>query len=259
SIIQANNLCYTTLAREESALKARGLQPEKDYIKVQLEKTEVYYVKEHIQKSLLSVLLTDWLAKRAAIRATMKTANEEEKVILDKQQLAIKVTCNSVYGFTGVAHGYLPCLSIAASITSIGRTMLLKTRDFIHTSWATRENLCSSVSTLPLETVGPDYSMKVIYGDTDSVFVKCTGIDLDRLVQAGDCMAKVISESLFVRPVKLECEKTFSSLMLIAKKKYIGAIENKKMMMKGVDLIRKTNSSFVNGFAKKLIDCLFYN
>ncbi|RXE95330.1 hypothetical protein EG866_15815, partial [Enterococcus faecalis] len=62
-------------------------------------------------------------------------------MLLDKQQAAIKVVCNSVYGFTGVANGLLPCLPVAATVTTIGRDMLVATRDYVQTRWATRELL----------------------------------------------------------------------------------------------------------------------
>ena len=31
------------------------------------------------------------------------------------------MSANSVYGFTGASRGFLPCLEIASSVTSIGR------------------------------------------------------------------------------------------------------------------------------------------
>jgi DNA polymerase delta subunit 1 len=39
-------------------------------------------------------------------------------------QNAIKVTCNSVYGFCGASKGYLPVVPIAASVTATGRKMI---------------------------------------------------------------------------------------------------------------------------------------
>lgn len=45
--------------------------------------------------------------------------------------MAIKISANSVYGFTGAGRGSLPCVEIASSVTSFGRTMIEKTRSFI--------------------------------------------------------------------------------------------------------------------------------
>ena len=45
-------------------------------------------------------------------------------VLLENRQAALKLACNSVYGFTGASVGQLPCLAIAASVTSYGRKIL---------------------------------------------------------------------------------------------------------------------------------------
>jgi DNA polymerase delta subunit 1 len=48
--------------------------------------------------------------------------------VLNGKQAAIKVTMNSIYGFTGVTnHGMLPCKPIAASVTAKGRDMIAHT------------------------------------------------------------------------------------------------------------------------------------
>ena len=49
--------------------------------------------------------------------------------VLDGRQLALKISANSVYGFTGAQVGKLPCLEISQSVTSFGRTMIAFTKD----------------------------------------------------------------------------------------------------------------------------------
>ena len=78
--------------------------------------------------------------------------------VLDGRQLALKISANSVYGFTGAVVGQLPCLEISSSVTLIGRTMIEKTKNEV-------------------ERI---YDANVIYGDTDSVMVKFN------LVEGGD-------------------------------------------------------------------------
>ena len=41
--------------------------------------------------------------------------------VLDGRQLALKISANSVYGFTGAQVGKLPCLEISQSVTAFGR------------------------------------------------------------------------------------------------------------------------------------------
>ena len=79
---------------------------------------------------------------------------EEEKaecesllVVLDKRQLAFKVSANSGYGITGVKRGYLPFPPIAMTTTYMGRTNIFRVSQEIQNT----------------------YGGKLIYGDTDCV------------------------------------------------------------------------------------------
>lgn len=51
--------------------------------------------------------------------------------VYDGRQLALKISANSVYGFTGAGRGAMPCLEIASSVTSIGRQMIDKTKNYV--------------------------------------------------------------------------------------------------------------------------------
>ena len=44
--------------------------------------------------------------------------------VLEGRQLALKISANSVYGFTGALVGQLPCLEISSSVTWFGRKMI---------------------------------------------------------------------------------------------------------------------------------------
>lgn len=50
------------------------------------------------------------------------------QMVLNGRQLALKISANSVYGFTGATVGKLPCLSISQSVTSFGREMIDQTK-----------------------------------------------------------------------------------------------------------------------------------
>lgn len=51
------------------------------------------------------------------------------KNVLEGRQLALKISANSVYGFTGATVGQLPCLEISSSVTAFGREMINITRN----------------------------------------------------------------------------------------------------------------------------------
>lgn len=51
--------------------------------------------------------------------------------MLDGRQLALKISANSVYGFTGATVGKLPCLQISSSVTAFGRAMIQSTKELV--------------------------------------------------------------------------------------------------------------------------------
>ncbi len=57
-------------------------------------------------------LLTLWCACRAKTELKKET-DPFKKQVLDGRQLALKISANSVYGFTGAQVGKLPCLEIS--------------------------------------------------------------------------------------------------------------------------------------------------
>lgn len=104
----------------------------------------------------------------------------------------MKVSANSVYGFTGATIGQLPCLPIASSVTSYGRQLLEKTKAFVEEKYTIAN--------------GYQYDAQVIYGDTDSVMVKFGTATVKETfplaIEAADkCSA------IFPRPIQLEFEK----------------------------------------------------
>nr|AAO46909.1 DNA polymerase [Sus barbatus lymphotropic herpesvirus 1] len=254
SIIQAHNLCYSTLIHHEDLHKHPQLK-ESDYETFVISSGPVHFVKKHISESLLSNLLTTWLAKRKTIRKELAACNDPKlKTILDKQQLAIKVTCNAVYGFTGVASGMLPCLKIAETVTTQGRAMLEKTKIFVENLNHTMLQAICYPLDIPLLPKDVTMPFKVVYGDTDSLFINCPGYSTETVVAFGDQLAQHITDKLFTSPIKLESEKVFNCLLLLTKKRYVGILSNDRILMKGVDLVRKTACTYVQETSKAVLD-----
>ena len=55
--------------------------------------------------------------------------------MLDGRQLALKISANSVYGFTGAQVGKLPCLEISQSVTAFGRMMIEQTKNCVEETY----------------------------------------------------------------------------------------------------------------------------
>ena len=232
SIIQAHNLCYTTLL-DKSKVDKLGLKKDEDYIKTP---TGDLFCTEKIRKGLLSQILEELLGarKRAKTELALET-DPFKKAVLNGRQLALKISANSVYGITGAAQAQLPCLEIASSTTSYGRQMIEQTKHEVEARYTLAE--------------GYSHDALVIYGDTDSVMVKFGPEDVGKVMELGQDAAKHVSDK-FIKPIKLEFEKVYFPYLLINKKRYAGLYWSKpekwdKMDTKGIETVRRDNCRLV--------------
>lgn len=83
-------------------------------------------------QGILPEILEELLSARKRAKKDLKLATDPlKKSVLDGRQLALKISANSVYGFTGAVVGKLPCLEISSSVTSFGRDMIEETKQKI--------------------------------------------------------------------------------------------------------------------------------
>jgi DNA polymerase delta subunit 1 len=72
------------------------------------------FVSKYVLKVLLPEILENLLAARKKAKADLKEEKDPfRQKVLDGRQLALKISANSVYGFTGAQVGKLPCLEIS--------------------------------------------------------------------------------------------------------------------------------------------------
>ena len=232
SIMQAHNLCYTTLINKNWVEK-RNWKKDEDYI---VTPNGDMFCTAQVRKGLLSQILEELLGARK--RAKKELAVETDpfrKAVLNGRQLALKISANSVYGLTGATVGKLPCLAIASSTTSYGRQMIERTKDEVES----RYNIANGYS----------HDAQVIYGDTDSVMVKFGPADLPKVMELGREAAEFVSQK-FVKPIKLEFEKVYYPYLLLSRKRYAGLYWTKpdkwdKMDSKGIESVRRDNCRLV--------------
>lgn len=125
SIMMAHNLCYSTLV---PAYKAKHMDPD---IVTHTPHGD-YFVKPDVKKGILPLILEELItARKKAKQELAKATDPFEKAVLDGRQLALKISANSVYGFTGAQVGQLPCLAISSSTTAFGRVMIERTRELV--------------------------------------------------------------------------------------------------------------------------------
>merc|ERR1719409_2185429 len=94
----------------------------------------------------------------------------------------------------------------------------------------------------------------VIYGDTDSVFVKFGTSSVEEAMKLGVEAAQMVSET-FLHPIKLEFEKVYFPYLLLNKKRYAGLywtnpVKFDKLDTKGIETVRRDNC----GLVRQLMD-----
>ncbi|KAH7033452.1 DNA polymerase delta catalytic subunit [Microdochium trichocladiopsis] len=240
SIMQAHNLCYTTLLNK-AAVEKFGLKKDEDYT-VTPNGDMFATVKQ--RKGLLAQILEELLAARKQAKCELAVETDPfKKAVLNGRQLALKISANSVYGLTGATTGKLPCLEIASSTTSYGRQMIEKTKAEVEAKYCIAN--------------GYSHDAQVIYGDTDSVMVKFGMKDLPEAMKLGEEAAAYVS-SKFIKPIKLEFEKVYYPYLLINKKRYAGLYWTKpekhdKMDTKGIETVRRDNCLLVQTVIEKVL------
>lgn len=106
------------------------------------------FLKPEVKKGVIPTIIQSLLDSRKRVKGLMKNCDDKsQKVVFDKEQLAYKVSANSMYGAMGVKRGYLPFMPGAMCVTYAGRTALEKTAELIQTQ----------------------FRGTLVYGDTDCV------------------------------------------------------------------------------------------
>ena len=191
---------------------------------------------------IIPTVLRNVLDARKYTRKRMKEPNvsESQMKVLDGLQLAYKITANSVYGQLGAKTSSIYMKILAACTTSIGRKRIEDAENGVK-EWALSENYKE-----------PD----IIYGDTDSVFIKFSRYDKNNKLLKGDellkhCINCGIKAGEYVddklrKPQNLEYEKVFYPFILISKKRYIGDkwetikdVENNKYKRTSMGIVMK--------------------
>mmetsp|Transcript_37724 Transcript_37724/g.82885 ORF Transcript_37724/g.82885 Transcript_37724/m.82885 type:complete len:1030 (+) Transcript_37724:59-3148(+) len=234
SIMMAHNLCYCTLIPVDQASKLSAEE-------VTETPSGCFFVRKEKRRGLLPMILEELLAARKKAKKEMAVATDPlTKMVLNGRQLALKISANSVYGFTGATVGQLPCLEISSSVTGFGRAMIDESKRQVEAKYCIQN--------------GYAHDAVVIYGDTDSVMVKFGTDSIAESMEMGREAADMISET-FLKPIKLEFEKVYCPYLLMNKKRYAGLYwtspdKYDKLDTKGIETVRRDNCALV----RQLVD-----
>ena len=203
-----------------------------------------YRVARYIQKPQGTIprILEMLLANRKKTRKLAEAETDEfRKALLDAQQLAYKLTANSLYGQMGSATFKVRCQTLAASCTAYGRKQLMFAKTVMEDLYGGGKD--------------PRCDLICVYGDTDSIFLRfqpkdpATGILLtgaaalkaakDLTIESG----KLVSSCL-KPPHDFEFDKIFRTFCLLSKKRYVGdmsedGLEDEDFHRKSMGIVMK--------------------
>ena len=181
------------------------------------------------------------LKKRKEFKEKMEDTqyDEAQRSVFNGLQLAYKVVANSVYGQTGSRVSPIRKLCVAACTTAAGRKALGLAKRIVET----------------------EFGAEVIYGDTDSIFIRFPTRDLAESIRLGIAAGKRIT-SQCRKPYKIAYEKTFFPFILFCRKRYVGLmyeedpnIKPKRKSM-GIVLKRRDNAPIVKDVYGGALDLL---
>ena len=169
--------------------------------------------------------LPDILEKLLGARKTKRKQAEKEtdpfkKALLDAEQLAYKLTANSLYGQLGSAVFKIRLQHLAASTTAYARKQIMFAKDAIETFYGPGAN-------------DPRCSAMTVYGDTDSLFINFNVINqetgekllgkeaIQKTIELTEEAGKFVTRCL-KRPHDFEYDKVFYPFIIFSKKRYVG-------------------------------------
>ncbi len=242
SIMIAHNYDYSTIIEDPQFDNLDGIEYEECII----DETVVKFAQN--TKGIMPKILERLWKERKQIRKQMKSLSSDDSLyaVLNGVQLAIKVSMNSIYGFTGARYGRLPNKRIAAAVTATGRKMIAHSKSCAE-EW---------------------YNCEVVYGDTDSIYVKFKS-DLKGQEHmnyvfkvAPECADRI--SATFKKPIELEFEKVMYPFILYSKKRYASLFWTNPLKydyidFKGIQVVRRDNCIFVRENSKQIFEYIFLN
>ena len=218
--------------------------------------TGCIYVSESVLKGVLPQVLDEILSTRAMLK---KAAKHYRKCVVDvspailrqleARQLALKYVANVTYGYTSATFsGRCAMPLLADTIVECGRRTL--------------SNAMNLANEWGREKGGRWQGAEVIYGDTDSVFIKLPGRTVTEAFEFGEQFCNEVTASN-PPPVQLKLEKVYHGSMMQTKKKYCGmkfeSKEQKKPTFeaKGIETVRKDQCALTQKVLRNSLVALF--
>jgi DNA polymerase I len=257
TIMMAHNLCYSTVVLRDSP----GID------QVITAPSGGKFVSTEISPGIMPGVLKELLDQRTETKKQMKKAGDEERRFLDAKQYAMKILLNSFYGYSGYARARLYSLALANAVTSFGRENILRTKKII--------DEIGSVYVIDREVVFKDdltfgkaaakgFDIAVVYGDTDSVFVRLRPQNCSVSKEDAELIGKKIAEevtSTLPSPMELVFEAFARRGIFLAKKRYalwiheqVDGVWNERIKVRGMETVRRDWCGLTSKTLKTCLD-----
>jgi DNA polymerase delta subunit 1 len=241
SLYRAYNLCYTTLVHPDDVSKVGAAH-------CTTTPTGAVFLQPSVRAGILPHILQALMSARASTRAALKSVQKQlqqqqnstlpppaaaggnvgpghhdnrhaaaellqhlkaRAAVLDGRQKALKVTANALYGFTGAQASPLQCAPLADSCLALGA--------------ATCRSAAAAIGeALDHQQLGPKgKGGKVIYAQTDSVFIHFPSATPAEAVELGQAAASLVTQQL-PPPIELKYERVLAPFMLLHVNRYAG-------------------------------------
>ncbi len=215
SIIKVKNLSYETVRCSHDACKKNTIPQTNHWV----------CTKKNGLTSVLIGSLRDLRVNYYKNMAKKDTLTVEEKQLFTVVSQALKVILNASYGVMGAEIFPLYFLPAAEATTATGRHIILDTI-----------NKCK------------ESGIDVLYGDTDSLFVK---------KPTSKQVEDIITKAKMDHNVELEIEKEYRYVVLSGRKKnYLGVTKNGKVDVKGLTGKKSHTPPFIKTLFYELLDIL---
>lgn len=207
--------------------------------KVIEDKTHGGYLYQRDQIGIIPGKIGILLDERNKIKASMKGLDKKSNEYKDLhlKQLVVKELANSVYGVLGNKYFREFNTNLSESITTTGQYLITWVKDY-------------------LEKTG----RKVIYGDTDSVFIQTK--DKEGTSNVLDEVNKELTNFLKVEfnirnsSIELAFDTKFDQFIIESKKKYVGKNEEKTKFV-GMECVKRDTIPIAVEAQKELIELIF--
>jgi len=215
SIIKVKNLSYETVRCSHDTCKKNTIPQTNHWV----------CTKKNGLTSVLIGSLRDLRVNYYKNMAKKDTLTVEEKQLFTVVSQALKVILNASYGVMGAEIFPLYFLPAAEATTATGRHIIMDTIDKCKKS-----------------------GIDVLYGDTDSLFVK---------KPTSKQVEDIITKAKMDHNVELEIEKEYRYVVLSGRKKnYLGVTKNGKVDVKGLTGKKSHTPPFIKTLFYELLDIL---